>query len=149
MTLIEIETRIAAPVERCFALSLSIDAHAASMDASRERAVAGVTSGEIGLGEQVTWRARHFGLTFRMTSRITAYERPTRFVDEQVAGPFARWWHEHRFLAEGPGTLMLDRIEFAAPFGALGRAVERAGLARYMERLILERNRWLARELEG
>lgn len=43
---------------------------------------------------------------------------------------------------------MLDRIEFAAPFGALGRAVERAALARYMERLILERNRWLARELE-
>ena len=41
------------------------------------------------LGQTVTWQARHFGLPFRMTSKITEYERPTHFVDEQVSGPFA------------------------------------------------------------
>ncbi|SJM66126.1 SRPBCC family protein [Gulosibacter sp. 10] len=144
-----LETRVMAPIDRCFALSLSIDAHTGSMEASGERAVAGVTSGEIGPGETVTWRARHFGLPFRLTSVISEYERPTRFVDEQVRGPFARWWHEHRFVPDGDATVMIDRIEFAAPLGVLGRLVERMVLTSYMERLILQRNRWLKRALEG
>ncbi|PFG43570.1 hypothetical protein ATJ88_2269 [Isoptericola jiangsuensis] len=90
-------TEIPAPPERCFAASLSVDAHTASMGASGERAVAGVTSGVLRPGDTVTWQARHFGLPFRMTARVTAHDAPHRFVDEQVSGPFRRWWHEHRF----------------------------------------------------
>lgn len=148
MRALTIVTRIEAPVSRCFDLSLSVDGHTASMASSAERAIDGVTSGMIGPGESVTWRARHFGIPFRLTSRITAYDRPRRFVDEQVAGPFTRWWHEHEFSDQGEATLMTDRIEFAAPFGPLGRLAERVVLVRYMERLILERNSWLKRELE-
>ncbi|MGO1543518.1 MAG: SRPBCC family protein [Gulosibacter sp.] len=142
-------TRIAAPIERCFSLSLSIDAHTESMKQSTERAVAGVTSGEIGLGETVTWRARHFGIPFRMTSKISEYERPVRFVDQQIAGPFQHWWHEHEFLADGEATVMVDRIELKAPFGVLGRFVEWLILRRYMENLIRVRNEWLKQELEA
>lgn len=144
----ELRTRIAAPIDRCFALNLSIDAHTDSMAGSKERAIAGVTHGEIGPGERVTWRARHFGIPFRLTSEITAFERPVRFVDEQVSGPFARWWHEHEFIDQGTETLMIDRIEFRAPFGVLGRLVEKLVLERYMERLIRCRNAWLRAELE-
>ncbi|AIY00145.1 hypothetical protein ART_0546 [Arthrobacter sp. PAMC 25486] len=71
-----------------FALSRSIDTHTESMAGSRETAVAGVTSGLIELGLEVSWRAWHFGLPLHMSSRITAMEVPTRFVDEQVKGPF-------------------------------------------------------------
>ncbi len=149
MSSFELTTRIAAPIEKCFALSLSIDAHTQSMGRSREHAVAGVTNGEIGFGETVTWSARHFGIRFRMTSRITRFERPTHFVDEQISGPFSRWWHEHEFVAAGDTTLMVDRIEFRAPCGVLGRCVEKLFLARYMERLIAQRNEWLQRELEA
>ena len=53
-----------------FDLSCDIDVHTASMAASREHAVAGVTSGLIGPGQQVTWLARHFGITWRMNSVI-------------------------------------------------------------------------------
>jgi hypothetical protein len=74
-------------VERCFELSLSVDAHRESMARSGERAVAGVTSGVMRQGDTVTWRARHFGLPFHLTSRISEYSEPTRFVDEQVKGP--------------------------------------------------------------
>lgn len=148
MTAFAIETLIEAPVERCFALSLSIDAHTDSMAPSGERAIAGTTSGQIGPGESVTWSARHFGVRFRMTSRITTHEPPTRFIDEQTSGPFARWWHEHEFHAVHDGTLMIDRIEFDAPFGALGRLAERLVLERYMQRLIRRRNAWLAEVLE-
>lgn len=59
---VEFECResIAAPVEVVFDLSLDIGAHLASMAESGEQAIGGVTSGLIGLGETVTWRAKHF-----------------------------------------------------------------------------------------
>ena len=139
-------TELDAPHDRAFALSLDIGAHERSMAASSERAVAGTTSGTIGLGETVTWRARHFGIVWRMTSRITALEAPHRFVDEQVRGPFARFHHLHRFEPSARGTRMVDEIEFRAPFGPLGRLAERVALARYHPRLIAERNATLAAE---
>ena len=140
-------TDLAAPPERAFALSLDIGAHERSMAATDERAVAGTTAGTIGLGESVTWRARHFGIMWRMTSRITALEAPHRFVDEQVRGPFARFRHEHRFEPSAGGTRMVDEIEFRAPLGVLGVVAERLALARYLPRLIRERNASLAAEL--
>ncbi len=141
MTRFELETRIAAPVPLVFGLSLDVDAHTASMARSGERAVAGVTSGAMALGDTVTWRARHFGVVWRMTSRITAYDHPTHFVDEQTAGPFHHWWHAHHSTPDGHGgTLMRDEITFQAPLGPLGRLAERAALDRYMPHLMRERN---------
>ena len=132
-----------------FDLSLSIDAHLASQAAADERAVGGVTTGVIGLGEEVTWRATHFHVPFTMTSRITALDRPHRFVDEQVRGPFRRFHHEHEFHPSGPGTVMVDRISFDAPLGPIGRLVERAVLGSYLERLIVERGRFLKAAAES
>lgn len=94
MPCFRLETVIAAPLTACFDLSLSVDARTASMGPSGERAVGGVTSGLMEPGDTVTWRARHFGIAFRMTSAITSFERPSGFVDEQQQGPFASWWHE-------------------------------------------------------
>jgi ligand-binding SRPBCC domain-containing protein len=145
----QIETEIAAVPSECFDLSLSVDAHAASMAASGERAVGGVMAGRMSLGDTVTWRARHFGIWFRMTSAITAYEYPARFVDEQVRGPFARWWHEHRFQENGHGgTHMNDVIEFRSPGGPIGGVADRFVLAGYMAKLIRQRNEWLQQSLE-
>lgn len=132
------------PKAQLFDLARSIDAHKDSMARSREDAVAGVRSGLISLGEQVTWRAWHFGVPIRMTSRITQMEAPEYFVDEQVKGPFRRFRHVHEFSEDSNGTTMVDRIEFAAPFGPVGRVVERLFLARYLQRLIETRNRHLA-----
>ena len=86
MPSIRLETVIGAPVGDCFDLSLSVDAHTASMSASGERAIGGVTSGVMKLGDTVTWRARHFGIAFRMTAGITEYQYPDRFAGEQQQG---------------------------------------------------------------
>jgi len=144
-----IVTELDASPERVFALSLDIGAHERSLAGTGERAVAGTTSGRIALGETVTFRARHFGIIWRLTSRITALEAPHRFVDEQVRGPFARFRHEHRFEPSGHGTRMVDEIEFRAPLGPLGVIAERLVLARYMPALIRARNASLAAELRG
>ncbi len=57
MAHIELRTEIDATVEVVFDLARSIDAHLGSMGKSHERAIAGVTTGLIGLGEQVDGRA--------------------------------------------------------------------------------------------
>jgi ligand-binding SRPBCC domain-containing protein len=147
---IRLETVIAAPAGDCFGLSLSVDAHAASMRRSGERAIGGVTSGIMKLGDTVTWRARHFGIVFRMTSAITEYQYPSRFVDVQLQGPFRRWWHEHTFTATANGkTVITDVVQFQSPLGPLGCLADRLVLDRYMPRLLRQRNAWLKTTLEA
>jgi ligand-binding SRPBCC domain-containing protein len=139
----ECTTRTILGKEELFDLSRSIDAHKESMVQSREEAIAGVTSGLISLGEEVTWRAWHFGVPLRMTSRITEMAAPDYFVDEQVRGPFRSFRHVHEFREDAGGTVMVDRIEFAGPFGPLGRVAEKLVLTRYLRNLIEQRNRHL------
>ncbi len=148
MTRFRLETRIDAPIERVFDLARDIDLHARSMAATGEEAIAGRTTGAIGLGETVTWRARHFGRWWTLTSRITVVEPPTRFADEQVAGPFARFEHVHTFSPTPAGTLMVDDWDHTAPFGPLGWLADRLILGRHMRRLLETRNAALKAEAE-
>jgi ligand-binding SRPBCC domain-containing protein len=149
MACFDTETVIRAPRERVFDASLDVGMHTGSMAASGERIVGGVTSGVMGPCDEVTWAARHFGVPWRMTSRITGYRRPEWFVDEQVRGPFRRWRHEHAFTSTSDGgTLMRDVVHFEAPFGLVGRLVTAFALRRYMIRIIVERNEYLRRQCE-
>ena len=150
MPRLRLETLVLADRERCFELALSVDAHTASMGRSGERAVAGRTQGVLGPGETVTWQARHFGLPFRMTVRVTEHRAPEEFVDEQVRGPFGHWWHRHTFTeVAGGGTRVVDEIDFASPLRPLGRLVDRLVLERYLRRIVVARNVWLKETLEA
>jgi ligand-binding SRPBCC domain-containing protein len=145
----ELVTQIAASPQRCFDLSCNIDAHLGSMEDFNERAVAGVTSGQIGPGETVTWKARHFGIPWTMTSQIVEFDPPRHFVDEQRKGPFSRFRHEHEFEATDVGTRMTDRVSFDAPLGPLGDAVDKVILGTYLRHLIQTRNDYLRHAAEG
>jgi ligand-binding SRPBCC domain-containing protein len=142
---IVLETRISAPPERVFDLSLSVELHLESTARTGERAVAGVTSGTLTLGDRVTWEARHLGARRRMTVEITRYDRPRHFRDEQVDGPFRRFVHDHRFEAAGAGTLMRDELELESPL----RPVDRIVLVPHLRRLLLERNALIKRRAEA
>jgi ligand-binding SRPBCC domain-containing protein len=144
-----ITTQLAGQPATAFDASLDIDLHLRSMATSGERVVGGVARGKIGPGESVTWSARHFGVRWRMTSTISAYERPVRFVDEQVRGPFRSWRHEHRFEEHAGGTRMTDIVEFTAPFGPLGAVVAGMVLCAYLRGLIVRRNAELVAALEA
>jgi ligand-binding SRPBCC domain-containing protein len=149
MAIIGLSTNIDAPAERVFDLARSIDAHVASADATGERAVEGVKSGLIGLGDEVTWEARHFGIKQRLRVRVTAFDRPHHFQDTMVRGAFKLMIHDHVFETRDGGTLMHDRFEFEAPLGLLGRLVEHLLLTRYMRRFLMRRNEVLKRMAEG
>jgi ligand-binding SRPBCC domain-containing protein len=149
---VETLTQIAAPVERCFDLARSVEVHLVGNVHWGESAVAaaGVTTGLIGMSQQVTWRARHFGVWQTLTSEITAMERPFHFRDTMVSGAF-RWMHHDHFFqpTAAKATEMKDLFCFAAPLGWLGRIAEWAVLRRYMETLLRERNLALKQTAES
>jgi ligand-binding SRPBCC domain-containing protein len=137
---IEITTQIAAPMQRVFDLSRSVDLHAASTAQTGERAVAGVTSGLMSLGQEVTWRARHFGIWQCLTSRITAFDPPTHFRDSLVRGAFRRFDHDHFFSQRGEITIMRDVFDFQSPLGIFGRIADYLVLNRYLRHFLTIRN---------
>ena len=141
MTVIRVETKIEAPPALCFDLARSIELHIASTGRTKEWAIAGVTSGLIGAGQEVTWSARHFGVRQTLTSRITVFDPPHHFRDSMVRGAFARFDHDHHFEGHDRGTRMLDLFDYAAPLGPLGRLAERLVLDRYLRHLLVERAR--------
>lgn len=83
---------------------------------------------------------RHDGEDVCLTVRITRLEQPARFQDVMVSGAFKSMKHDHEFVPQPTGTLMVDRFEFESPFGILGRIVDRLFLARYMRRFLIRRN---------
>ncbi|MEW5735902.1 MAG: TIGR01777 family oxidoreductase [Thermodesulfobacteriota bacterium] len=57
----------------------------------------------------VTWAARH-----------TVYRPGRMFADEQIAGPFAKWRHEHFFSEQDGGCRLTDCITYTLPGAPLG-----------------------------
>lgn len=148
MSIIKLETRIDAPIEICFDVSRDIDVHIESTKHTRETAIAGKTSGLIGLGESVTWRAKHLGVWQTLTSKITAYTYPTYFVDEMTKGAFTSFKHEHIFEAKETHTLVTDVFQFESPMGIVGKLVNRIFLKAYMRNLLMHRNEVIKKEAE-
>ncbi|MDH5761887.1 MAG: SRPBCC family protein [Nitrospinota bacterium] len=116
---------------------------------TRERIVGGKTEGLLEHGEDVTWRARHWGLWWNLTSRITEFNFPVYFCDEMVKGPFKSMRHEHHFVEVKGITHMRDLFIFESPFKPIGLWVDRWILKPYMTRLLSSRNRFLKDRVES
>lgn len=136
---IHFSTMIRAPRGRCFDLSRSVELHVRSAQATGERAIAGKTSGLLALGDEITWRGKHFGIWLELTSRITEFEWPGHFRDSFVRGPLARFDHDHRFDEASGETRMEDVFDYSAPLGVLGDLAGALFLSRYLDRFLRER----------
>lgn len=140
MPVILIETEINATKNIVFDLARSIDLHKISTSKTNEKAISGITSGLINLGESVTWKAKHFGFNQKLTTKITKLNFPDYFVDEMTKGAFKSFKHEHFFKDEKGKTLMIDKFDYKSPFGLLGNLVDFIFLKRYMTKFLIERN---------
>ena len=149
MARLELVTEIKASPSVCFDLARDLDLHRRSMVSTNEEAIAGRTSGLIEMGEEVTWRARHFGVVHLHTSRVTDYDRPNYFRDEMVRGRFKEFAHDHHFEATDVGTRMRDVLEFRSPFGPIGAAVDAVVLKSHLRRLLEIRNEMIRAEAES
>ena len=85
----------------------------------------------------MTWEAEHI-----------EYQENKLFKDRQIRGPFSKWEHTHRFMANGKeNSFMEDIVEFKLPFGFLSRPFY--GFAKKeFERMFSYRHRVLKYDLE-
>lgn len=142
-------TRIKSTPQICFDLSTSIELHKLSTSETQEKAIAGRKTGLIKLGESVTWRAKHLGFWFTLTSKVTKYDRPRLFADEMIAGPFKYMHHTHEFEVDGEETIMKDIFVFSSPLGFLGKFVDWLLLDRYLNGFLMKRNQMIKEYAES
>jgi hypothetical protein len=143
MICLEEITVIDAPIDRCFDLSRSVEVHLVANIHSGEQvlAISGITSGLPELSQQVTWRAKHFGVWQNLTSKFTAMQPPTYFQATMVKGIFRSMQADHYFRTLPSGaTEMKDLFRVAAPLPVLSQLAEILFLRRYMLALLRERN---------
>lgn len=143
-----LERVIRATPKSVFAASLDADLHVESMARYGETMVMGPANNVFTEGSTVTWRARHFGIPFRLTSVVFDIDAPHGFRDRQIKGPFGAFLHEHAFRKHPEGTLMRDTITFRSPFGHIGALIDRLFMCEYLRRLIDERGQVLAVSVE-
>lgn len=149
MPFIHLTTFIAAPQERVFDLSRSVALHKSSMKEHDEKIVDGIMSGLMNLNDTVTWTAKHLFKQRRLKIKITKFQSPEYFTDEQEAGDFKMMKHEHYFKPIENGTIMIDQFHFETAHGFIGKLINNIYLEKYLTRLLKERNKMIKEVAEG
>jgi hypothetical protein len=95
--------------------------------------ILGVDPNPIRKGTFIRYALRWRIFPIRWTSEIVEWNPPHRFADLQLKGPYRKWHHEHRFIAENGGTRIHDEVNYELPFGALGDLTHRLKVRRELE----------------
>lgn len=74
---------------------------------------------EMRAGTLIDYKLRLRGIPIRWRTKITGWEPPFRFRDEQLKGPYRFWRHEHTFTDVEGGCLARDQVDYAVPGGRL------------------------------
>jgi ligand-binding SRPBCC domain-containing protein len=72
-------------------------------------------------GAEIDYMLRWHEFPVRWVTEITRWDPPTGFDDVQLKGPYRLWHHSHGFQPTVGGTLIVDTVRYALPFGLLGR----------------------------
>ena len=95
-------------------------------------------------GSLIDYRLRVHGVPLRWQSRILEWKKDSKFVDEQVHGPYRVWHHSHDFFPVEGGTLMRDRVRYEVPRVPIVRSLLERFVARDLERIFAYRRKQIA-----
>jgi ligand-binding SRPBCC domain-containing protein len=76
---------------------------------------------EIKKGQLLDYRLKLHGIPINWRTEIAEWEPPFRFVDQQLRGPYQRWYHEHTFHEIDGKTLVCDDVHYILRGGRLIR----------------------------
>lgn len=85
------------------------------------------------------------GVRVLWVTEITQVVDGALFVDEQRAGPYRFWHHQHHFRAAAGGTEMRDIIHYTLPFGLAGDLLGRRTVRQKVEGIFEYRREALER----
>lgn len=77
-------------------------------------------------------------------TEISHVEDRSKFVDNQLSGPYKVWHHTHRFVEDDEGVLMTDDVAYVMPFGVIGTIVNALFVRRQLKHIFDERRRLVA-----
>ncbi len=97
-------------------------------------------------GALIEYKLAIHGVAVRWRTRISFWQPPRCFVDEQLRGPYRKWVHRHTFEACDGGTRVRDRVEYAVPFDF---AVHRWFVRPDIEKIFRYRSEQLQRRFGG
>lgn len=86
-------------------------------------------------GTLIDYRIRLRALPMRWRTRITEWDPPHGFADEQLRGPYRWWIHRHRFIPDGDGTIMTDTVDYGVPGGPLAPLINSLMVQRDVRRI--------------
>lgn len=140
MARIHLTTFIAAPIERVFDLSRHLALYKLIFQSRKERFSSGAGSNLLGKGETISIIAKHAGRSRMSMLKITNFQKPVLFTEEQVKGDLQNYRHEHHFKQVDNGTIIIDLVEFGVPKDILGKLFGKVYFKKYVEDLLKKRN---------
>ncbi|MHC5212373.1 MAG: SRPBCC family protein [Planctomycetota bacterium] len=99
------------------------------------------------VGTRVELRTKVGPFWIAIVAEHVAYERHVCFEDVMRKGPFSRWHHRHLFFDHPEGCRLRDEIDYAPPFGWLGRLVDPLAVQPRLRRLFDYRHEVTRREV--
>lgn len=97
----------------------------------------------------IDYRIRLHGVPMRWRTRIARWQPPHAFADEQLRGPYVRWFHLHGFTPRDGGTELTDRVELTLPGGVLAPLLFRLFVRRSLLAIFRHRLAVMAARFEG
>ena len=159
MPTLTFETIVPAPLDRVWAFHDDVRAALPALSPPRARVRIESADVPVRAGSRIVIIARGpLGVRLRWVARIVQSRPPppgtvvpraaAGFVDEQEAGPFRAWRHEHEFVAvDAHSTRLTDRVTYAVRFGVLGRVADTLFVRRQVEEMFRHRHDVLPRLL--
>jgi ligand-binding SRPBCC domain-containing protein len=142
------EQVVAAPLETLFEFHCNPANLAVLLEGWRDLEVL-EHDGHIRVGARARVRQKTGVLRHAMTMEHFVFERPVRFGERQVRGPFARFEHVHEFAPADGGTSIVDRVDFKLPWYLGGVLAERAIVVPELKRFFALRRAAYARLCES
>ena len=72
-------------------------------------------------------------------TEIFEIDKPVKFMDRQLKGPYKTWEHTHTFMQQGDGVLMKDSVKYKLPFGLIGEIAHVLLIKRKVENIFIYR----------
>jgi ligand-binding SRPBCC domain-containing protein len=81
------------------------------------------------------------GIKMNWMTEITHVKEGEYFVDEQRFGPYALWHHQHHFKKFEGGVLMTDILNYAIPYGRIGRLANTVSIGKQIKKIFAYRQK--------